>query len=85
MNVKFFLLRIRRKLHSRIKVHDIVRNAYWLEFENENILSFLVKYNIVIGNHKQSPSSQSISKIQDYAGIDNEPGFIINVLESSNS
>ncbi len=85
MNVRFLLNRIRRKLHSRIKVREVLRKANWLEFENENILSFLVKYNIVIGNHKQSPSSQSISKIQDYAGIDNEPGFIINVLESSNS
>jgi hypothetical protein len=83
MNVRFVLYRIRRKLHSRMKLREIVRRAYWLEFENESILNFLTKYNVVVGNHKTTPDRQIRAKIQDYVG--NEPGFIINVLETSNS
>ena len=81
MNTRFMLYRIRRKLHSRIKVREVVRKAYWLEFENESILNFLAKYNIIVGNHETSPLRQIRTKIQGY--VSNEPGIIINILETS--
>ena len=83
MNVRFVLNRIRRKLHSQIKLREVVRKVYWLEFENESILNFLAKYNVVAGNHEVLPDRQMRTKMQDYAG--KEPGYNINVLETSNS
>ena len=83
MNVRFLLNRIRRKLHSRIKVREVVRKAYWLEFENENILNFLAKYNVFAPNHETSPDRHLGVKTQDY--VNNEPRFVIDVIETSNS
>jgi len=83
MNVRFLLNRIRRKLHSRIKVREVLRKVNWLEFENENILNFLAKYNVFAGNHETSPGRHLGVKTQDY--VNNEPRFVIDVLETSNS
>ena len=83
MNVRFLLNRIRRKLHSRIKVREVLRKANWLEFENENILNFLAKYNVFVDNHEASPGRHLEVKTQDYDN--NEPRFVIDVLETSNS
>jgi len=83
MNVRFLLNRIRRKLHSRIKVREVLRKANWLEFENENILNFLAKYHVFVDNHEASPGRHQGVKTQDYGN--NEPRFVIDVLETSNS
>ncbi|MBY8992019.1 MAG: hypothetical protein KGD58_14845 [Candidatus Lokiarchaeota archaeon] len=83
MNLRFVLNRIKRKLHSQIKLRDVMRKVCWLEFENEIILSFLEKYNIATYN--QQPPINTRPKIQDFVGIENEPEFIINVIESSHS
>ena len=83
MDIRFSLNRIRRRLQSRVRVREVVRKAYWLEFENESILSFLAKYSIV--NGCQQIPIKTGPKIQDFVGIENEPGFVINVIESSHS
>ena len=83
MNIRFFLNRIRRKLRSRIKVREVVRRVYWLEFENESILNFLAKYKVFEHNHEASYGRHSTAKIQNYVGF--RSGFVINVIETSNS
>jgi len=83
MNVRFLLNRIRRKLHSRIKVREVLRKANWLEFENENILNFLTKYNVFAGNHETSLDRHQGVKTHHYDN--NDPRFVIDVLETSNS
>ena len=70
-------------MQSRVRVREVVRKAYWLEFENESILSFLAKYNIV--NDCQQIPIKTGNNIQDFVGIKNEPGFIIDVIETSHS
>jgi hypothetical protein len=54
--------RIRRLLQSRTKLHDVVRKVAWLEFENENILNYLTKYNI-LRNGQQNTYNTSKNKI----------------------
>ena len=83
MDIKFVVNRMRRGLRSRVRVREVVRKAYWLEFENESILRFLAKYNIV--NGCQQIPAKTRHSVQDFVGIQSEPGFIINVIESSHS
>jgi hypothetical protein len=83
MEIRFVVNRIRRRLRSRVRVREVLRKAVWLEFENESILNFLVKYNIV--THCQQPPVKTGPRIQDFVGFENEPRFIINVIESSHS
>ena len=83
MNLRFVLNRIRRRVHSRVRVREVVRKAHWLKFENESILSFLAKYNIVTCS--QQPPIKTRPRIQDFVGLENEPGFVINVIESPHS
>ena len=83
MDIRFSLHRIRRRLRSRVRVREVVRKAHWLEFENESILSFLAKYNIV--NGCQQIPAKTRHSVQDFVGIENEPGFIINIIESSHN
>ena len=80
MNVRLVLSRIRRKLPSRTKLREVLRKVDWLEFENETILSFLNKYNIIMVN--QGSRKQRDPAIQDYVRIKNEPKMIITVIES---
>lgn len=80
MNVKLVLRKIRRKLQSRIKLSEVLRKVDWLEFENEAILSFLNKYNIIMAN--QEARKQRDPTIQEYVRIENEPRMTISVLES---
>ncbi|KKM91603.1 hypothetical protein LCGC14_1226950 [marine sediment metagenome] len=80
MNVRLVLSRIRRKLPSRTKLREVLRKVDWLEFENETILSFLNKYNIIMVN--QGSRKQRDPAIQDYVRIENEPKMIITVIES---
>lgn len=83
MNVRYVVNRIRRKFHSRMKLQEVFRKVYWLEFENESILNALTKYNII--KRRQHPSVKSGPKIQDFVEIESEHGFEINVLEYSNN
>jgi len=80
VNVRLVLSRIRRKLPSRTKLREVLRKVDWLEFENETILSFLNKYNIIMVN--QGSRKQRDPAIQDYVRIENEPKMIITVIES---
>jgi len=73
--------RIRRILHSRMKFHEVYRKAYWLEFENESILSFLAKYNIVMSRQVPSSNIPRDAKIQDYVDINNQPEIVIDIIE----
>lgn len=79
MNVRFLLLKIRRNLHSRTKAQEVERKVQWLEFENKSILSFLAKYNIIMGNHTII-SHQAAATEQDY--VSDEPEIVISVLET---
>jgi hypothetical protein len=79
MNVKFILSKIRRKFPSRIKLSDVLRKVELLEFENETILTFLEKYNIIMTN--QGPRNQKSLTIQEYVRTENESGIEITVLE----
>ena len=73
--------RIKRILHSRMKLHEVYRKAYWLEFENESILSFLAKYNIVMSRQAPSSNIPRDAKIQDYVDINNQPEIVIDIIE----
>ncbi|MFX1279887.1 MAG: hypothetical protein ACFFA3_10755 [Promethearchaeota archaeon] len=79
MNVRFLLLKIRRNLHSYTKTREVERKMQWLEFENESILSFLAKYNIIVGNHRIMRYQAEVTQ-QDYVG--DEPEIVISVLET---
>jgi hypothetical protein len=39
--------KIKRILDYRSNIRDTYKKLYWLEFENESILKFLAKYNIL--------------------------------------
>ena len=73
--------KIRKILHSRMKLRKVYRKAYWLEFENESILSFLTKYNIVMSRQESSLNIPRDAKVQDYVNIDNQPEIIIDIVE----
>jgi len=74
--------RIRRILHSQMKLREVYRKAYWLEFENESILSFLAKYNVVMSRQESSSNIPRDTKVQDYVNIDNQPEIVIDIIES---
>jgi len=69
---------VRRKLHSRTKVREVIRKAYWLEFENESILNYLAKYYLLAGSCK--PVVSGNIRLQDT--LRTEPEFVIEVLET---
>jgi len=64
-----------------MKLHEVYRKAYWLEFENESILSFLAKYNIVMSRQVPSSNIPRDAKIQDYVDINNQPEIVIDIIE----
>ncbi|MHA2009153.1 MAG: hypothetical protein ACXABO_16265 [Promethearchaeota archaeon] len=81
MNVRYILNQLKRKLHSRIRTYELVNRVYLLEFENEAILKFLTKYNILTSSKEQTEKMHTRTKIQDYVSINNEPRIIVNVIE----
>jgi hypothetical protein len=64
-----------------MKLREVMRKVDWLEFENESILNFLAKYDVVASNHETTQHRQRGSKIQNFG---NTPKLVINVLETSN-
>ena len=83
MNIRRIVNRnkIRRILHSRMKLREVYSKAYWLEFENESILSFLAKYNVVMSRQESSSNISRDTKVQDYVNIDNQPEIVIDIIE----
>ncbi|MFW9895096.1 MAG: hypothetical protein ACFFD7_04760 [Candidatus Thorarchaeota archaeon] len=80
MNVRLVLSKIRRKFQSRIILREALRKVDWLEFENEAILQFLDKYNMIMVH--QEPRKQSDPPIQGYVHLEDEPKMIISIYES---
>ena len=73
--------RIKKSLGSRIKQRDIFKTVYWLEFENECILKFLAKYDVIM-NRQEIPSIDSEQiEIKDFVNLTHEPEFTILVEE----
>jgi hypothetical protein len=73
--------RIKRALVPRIKLRDIFRKVYWLEFENECILKFLAKYNVIMKRQENSSIPSKDAKIKDYVNATQRPEIIILVEE----
>jgi len=69
--------RIKKSLVSRIKLRDIFKKVYWLEFENECILKFLAKYNVIMNTQKNSLVDSKDTEIKDYVNLTHEPKFTI--------
>ncbi|MFW9825620.1 MAG: hypothetical protein ACFFE4_21940 [Candidatus Thorarchaeota archaeon] len=80
MNIKLVISKLRRKLPSRIMLREALRKVDWLEFENEAILHFLDKYNMIMVH--QEPRKQRDPPLQDYVRLENEPKMIISIFES---
>ena len=72
MNIRQIVNRskIRRVLHSQTKLREVVRKAHWLEFENESILNFLAKYNILTKGRENPPFTSKGIVTQEDANID---------------
>ena len=70
-----YINKIKRLLNSRMKSRDAFQKLKWLEFENENILNFLAKYNIIRGKTNNSENIPGEAKIQDFVDLTHEQEF----------
>lgn len=73
--------RIRRLLQARSKLDEVLRKLALLELENENILNYLAKYN-VLGKKKQSYSKITKSlAVHEDSNINHQPKVDFTVIE----
>ncbi|MFX1375169.1 MAG: hypothetical protein ACFFA0_05100 [Promethearchaeota archaeon] len=73
--------RIKRSLYSKIKPRDAIKKVSWLEFENESILKFLTKYDLVVKRPDSLSKVSNDAKIQEYIELEQEPEVIFDVIE----
>ena len=69
--------KIKKSLVSRIKLRDIFKKVYWLEFENECILEILTKYNLIMKRQDNLSIDSKDTEIKDYVNLTHEPEFPI--------
>jgi hypothetical protein len=62
-------------------MREVVRKSHWLEFENESILNFLAKYNILTKGLKNPPATSKSIMIQEDTNINHQPKFDLSVIE----
>ena len=73
--------RIRRLLQSRSKVQEVVSKVHWLEFENESILKFLAKYNLLTKGQDFSPATSISIMNQEGTSINPQPKIDLSISE----
>lgn len=67
--------RIKRILHSRRNLHATFKKLYWLEFENESILKFLAKYDIIMSKNGYSERIPTEIKTKEFIDVTVEEEF----------
>ena len=67
--------RIKRILHSRRNLHATFKKLYWLEFENESILKFLAKYDIIMNKRGHSECVPAEIKTKELIDVTVEEEF----------
>jgi hypothetical protein len=73
--------RIRRLLQSKSKLQEVASKVRWLEFENESILKFLAKYNILMKGREFSPVTSINITTQEDTTISHQPKIDLSVTE----
>ena len=68
-------------LQSRTKLHEVVKKVAWLEFENENILNYLAKYNILRNGQQNTHSTSKNEIIQENTNVNHQPKLDFTVIE----
>jgi hypothetical protein len=83
MNIKQLIIRsrIKKSLVSKIKLRDIFKKVYWLEFENECILKFLAMYNLLMESPKIKSVNSKGNRVKDFVNLTHDPEFVIVVKE----
>jgi hypothetical protein len=61
--------------NSRIKSRDVFQKLKWLEFENESILKYLTKYDVIISKTNNSENIPEVAKLQDFVDLTHEEEF----------
>lgn len=73
--------RIRRLLQSRSKLREVVNKVHWLEFENESILKFLSKYNILTEGRVNKPVTSISIRTREDTNINHQPKIDLTITE----
>jgi len=66
---------------SQIRIRELVRKKRWLEFENESILKFLSKYNVLTKMRDNHPV-KSGDLAPEEINTTHQPKFDLSVIES---
>lgn len=72
-----YINRIKSLFNSRMKSRDVFQKLKWLEFENESILNFLAKYNVITSKKNKSENIPRETKLQDFVDLTHEEEFYI--------
>ncbi|MFX1477103.1 MAG: hypothetical protein ACFFCI_03125 [Promethearchaeota archaeon] len=83
MNIRHIVnrSRIRRLLQSRSKLAEVVNKIHWLEFENESILKFLAKYNILTEGRVNNPVTSISIRTREDTTINHQPKIDLTITE----